>query len=103
VRSGSRCQAHRAQRHAEIDSRRGSSTERGYDRDWRRLRALVLLEEPLLPVMCEQGKLTPGREVDHLIPIAAGGDRLCPGNLQPLCTACHIRKTAAENGGFGGG
>lgn len=37
-------------------------------------------------------------EVDHV----DGNDRdSSPSNLQSLCTSCHSRKTARENGGFG--
>ena len=31
------------------------------------------------------------------MPLAAGGDAYDPANVQALCRACHIVKTAAEN------
>lgn len=31
--------------------------------------------------------------VDHIIPIKAGGARLDPRNLRPLCWPCHDRIT----------
>lgn len=36
-------------------------------------------------------------EVDHITPIAEGGHPFDPGNLQTLCSDCHLEKTAAEN------
>lgn len=36
-------------------------------------------------------------EVDHLVPLAAGGAEFDPANLRALCRSCHIAKTAGEN------
>ena len=36
-------------------------------------------------------------EVDHIEPLKSGGDPWEESNLQALCRACHIAKTAAEN------
>lgn len=36
-------------------------------------------------------------EVDHVVPLVAGGAVYDPDNLQALCRDCHIAKTAAEN------
>ena len=36
-------------------------------------------------------------EVDHITPLADGGQLYDMGNLQPLCRACHFAKTAGEN------
>ena len=40
-------------------------------------------------------------DVDHIIPMARGGERLDPNNLQPLCKRHHSQKTAREDGGMG--
>lgn len=70
---------------------RGSSTARGYDAQWRRVRLAVLTREPI----CRDcGGLA--HEVDHIRPLSQGGGRLDPRNLQPLCRECHARKTARE-------
>lgn len=37
-----------------------------------------------------------GIEVDHIIPLGFGGTD-CLGNVQPLCTACHLDKTIREH------
>jgi len=39
--------------------------------------------------------------LDHIVPLAAGGERLDASNVQWLCIACHSVKTAREDGGFG--
>jgi 5-methylcytosine-specific restriction protein A len=36
------------------------------------------------------------REIDHVVPIAAGGAEWDRVNLQGLCTPCHSSKTAKE-------
>lgn len=68
---------------------------------WRSLRMLVLREEPLCRrCMNEDHRPVPATDIDHVV--AHKGD---PGrfwhrdNLQPLCAACHHRKTATERGG----
>ncbi|WP_367363511.1 HNH endonuclease [Mesotoga sp.] len=60
----------------------------------------MLNSEPLCRECKKHGRLTLATEVDHIIPLSKGGDN-SPGNLQPLCHACHSRKTASEDGGFG--
>ena len=42
------------------------------------------------------GRTERATEVDHKIPMAAGGARLDPENLQSLCIRCHSKKTWAE-------
>lgn len=73
---------------------RPSSTARGYDRKWRRVRAMFLRRHPA----CELcgGEAT---EVHHMVPLAEGGTHAW-ANLQPLCKRCHSRVTAG--GGHGG-
>lgn len=38
--------------------------------------------------------------VDHITPIAEGGEVLDSANHQALCTTCHNSKTARENKGW---
>jgi 5-methylcytosine-specific restriction enzyme A len=66
--------------------------KRFYDSaDWKRLRLWILQRNPLC-VECSR----PAREVDHIIPIADGGKRLDPNNLQAMCKSCHSSKTMGE-------
>ncbi len=74
---------------------RPSAARRGYDRQWRKRRAEFVRENPRC-VKCG----APTTDVDHILPLAEGG-RDDEWNWQALCHACHSRKTAAENGGFG--
>ena len=64
----------------------GTSTE------WKRLREQAFRIYGHSCVIC--GEVA--REIDHIIELDQGGlDEI--GNLQPLCTDCHKRKTAAYN------
>lgn len=50
----------------------------------------------------KKGLLVPATDVDHIIPHKGNEDLMWDEeNLQALCHACHSRKTAAEDGGFG--
>jgi 5-methylcytosine-specific restriction protein A len=74
-----------------------TSTNRLRGRAWVELRARVLRADPLCVECRNAGRLTPATEVDHVIPLmAGGGDDL--SNLRGLCHACHTAKTATEQG-----
>ena len=75
-----------------------SSAARGYGADWRRLRERVLAEEPLCRACAAAGRTSAADQVDHIRPFRGLLDplRLDRGNLQPLCAACHTRKTARQ-------
>lgn len=88
------------------DQRRGSSRERGYNTPgWRRLRARKLEESPLC--QCEEHRgafdAPAATDVDHIVPHAGPNDPLFwdYSNLSSKAHACHSRKTAARDGGFG--
>lgn len=79
------------------DARRGSSTARGYDRHWQKVRAVVLADEPLCRFCAERGRVTPAEVVDHIETIADRPDlRLVRSNLRPLCESCHNARTARD-------
>jgi 5-methylcytosine-specific restriction protein A len=78
-----------------LDRRRGSASSRGYDTAWQRLRVQVLMDEPLCRFCTGQGRVTPARDVDHILPITQRPDlRLVRSNLRPLCQPCHSAHTA---------
>ena len=95
------CPTHRREHKRRIDraydQRRPTSAQRGYGANSRRLRAMVLAEEPLCRECLRQGRITPATDVDHIVPLAAGGtnDR---SNLQALCHSCHSKKTFRDGG-----
>lgn len=94
------CPAHKKERQRRQDARRGSSAARGYGGIWPALRIQVLRLEPRCILCLDSGLLTLAEEVDHITPKSRGGtDDI--GNLQGLCSLCHSRKTALEDGGFG--
>jgi 5-methylcytosine-specific restriction enzyme A len=100
---GGYCQQHAAQakhrRQQQLARSRPTTAARGYDAAWRKIRAEVLSDEPCCRLCKAQGKLVRATVVDHIKPLARGGTH-DKGNLQPLCTACHNRKTATVDGGF---
>lgn len=91
------CQKHRHERAKQRYERDGSAAKRGYDHNWQRARALLLAREPLCRLcLFAHGELTVASQADHIVPIAAGGERLACDNMQPLCIDHHRRKSAAE-------
>jgi 5-methylcytosine-specific restriction protein A len=72
-------------------------TARMTSRPWARLRAKVLMSNPLCVKCAATGRVQAAHEVDHIVPLHSGGthDR---SNLQALCSPCHAEKTASEAG-----
>ena len=68
-----------------------TTAERGYDGTWQKLRRYKLAGDPFC-VVCNRS----ADQVDHIVPINDGGDRLDPRNLQSMCQGCHSRKTAID-------
>jgi 5-methylcytosine-specific restriction endonuclease McrA len=61
------------------------------------IREKVLRLAPHCAMCLKDGKVTPGAEVDHIIPLCKDGtDDL--ENLQVLCVECHKVKTANDMG-----
>lgn len=60
-------------------------------------RARFLSKHPLCAMCMRRGSLTPGAQVDHVIPLYKGGLDI-DANKQTLCDACHKIKTAADCG-----
>src|SRR5262249_41237655 len=94
VRRGGRCARCRIQR---SEKARTSSGGLIYDTvRWRAIRARLLAEEPWCRMCRTKGIFTIARQLDHIIPLDAGGDPWPRSNLQPLCDACHGAKTYRE-------
>ena len=80
---------------AQRDERRGNSASRGYGHTWRRLREIVLADQPLCVECLAAGLVVSATDVDHIVAKRLGGtDDL--DNLQALCHECHSRKTLRE-------
>jgi 5-methylcytosine-specific restriction protein A len=96
------CQDHARERRQRFDRERGSAAARGYDSKWRRTRQGFLRKHPLCAEHERQGEVVSAVVVDHIRPHK--GDRALfwdRYNWQPLCKACHDRKTALEDGRWG--
>jgi len=77
---------------------RASSKDRGYGREYRRLRALLLKREPLCRPCNAKGRTTVATQVDHILAIANGGAAHDITNLQPICAECHQDKCNLDKG-----
>ena len=67
---------------------------------WKRLRVTKLSRDPLCELCLPPGQKI-ATHVDHVKPIAEGGEPFDLDNLQSACARCHNAKTAREDGGFG--
>ena len=78
----------------EYERYRGSARQRGYDRNWERLRKLVLRKDPLCHDCLSVGRLTSASEVHHIKKVREyPALRLVKSNLMCLCKACHSFRT----------
>jgi len=91
----------RATSHKPAD-RRLSPSKRGYGKRHQRWRQLVLARDNWI---CQEhkrrGEIVAGSHADHIVPLHRGGAPFDLANGQTLCSTCHARKTATEDGGFG--
>lgn len=84
------------ERKAAFDRTRGSAAERGYDKDWFRLRHHFLKANP---ICCVAGCGRPTEHVDHIRSIREHPElRLVWANLRPMCASHHNSRTATEQG-----
>lgn len=86
----------------ETDRRRGSSTRRGYDYQWQKLRAQKLAADPLCECdECRAGVLRTiaASVVDHIEAIEDRPDlRLEWSNLRSMAKVCHDKHTGRTRG-----
>ena len=87
------CLVHAQQHEQEYDQHRGSSSARGYDEAWHKLRTEYLREHPNC-VMCGEAST----DVHHILPRNKGGTDDW-SNLEALCHVCHSRITQKEVNG----
>lgn len=74
---------------------RRSSTERGYDWDWRNLRPLILQRDGGICKIQTHCRGAIATEVDHIRPVSEYPEgRLDPDNLQAACKTCNSAKGA---------
>jgi 5-methylcytosine-specific restriction enzyme A len=89
-----RCEAHRKPAFTRQPDRRLPSSQRGYDADWWRVRALKLVRDPLCEDCTAEGVTCAANEVHHVRKVADHPElRLDIDNLRSLCTRHHSRRT----------
>lgn len=93
---GSYCAKHKPQDWRAQDRKRGTAAQRGYDSRWAKVSKLWKLAHPLCEECGRRGTIGPAQEVDHIIPLKAGGAKYNPVNLQSLCRAHHREKTFSD-------
>jgi 5-methylcytosine-specific restriction endonuclease McrA len=67
-----------------IEQRRGRS-----GRPWQRVRKLVLERDAYRCQIGIKGCTVTATVVDHIVPLAAGGEPLDPSNLRAACRSCN--------------
>lgn len=88
------CTAHN--RHKRYDAQRSHAAGRGYDYQWQQVSKAYRIANPLCAHCAKAGRVALATEVDHIVPLVDGGERLDWSNLQSLCHQCHVRKTNAD-------
>lgn len=75
-----------------------SASSRGYTSKWQRASKAYLRKHPLCAECMKVGRYTKATVVDHITP-HRGDQKLFwdEGNWQPLCKACHDKKTGNED------
>ena len=67
---------------------------------WRKVRALVLAAQPVCADIwgwhAAAGRVVLATQVDHIVGLREGGAAFAVENLQPLCLACHNKKSSME-------
>lgn len=96
------CPDHLKQSQQQIDRKRGTAVERGYDYRWSKARTIYLREHPLCVKCLAEGRVVAGTVVDHIIPHRGDYQLMWDtSNWQSLCVFHHARKTATSDGAFG--
>lgn len=105
IDAGRFCQAH--QKIADLREKARKNNHQSeftklYNWDWRKFRDRYVKENPLCLHCLKEGKLTPTKDVDHIVPHQGDKDLFwLESNLQPLCKSHHSKKTVEYDGGFG--
>ncbi len=95
-----KCLEHRRRYERERSRRRREATKGVYKRKrWAMRRKQAFERDPQCAWVFEDGTRCDrlGEELDHVVPLEAGGDAYSAKNLQLLCAEHHRAKTAQEN------
>lgn len=69
--------------------RRGSSSERGYDKRWERFRRAFLAANPLCEYCLAQGRFVAASVCDHDLPHEGDRELFWNNTYTALCSTCH--------------
>lgn len=92
--TGGRCKAHQPLRHREVDRKRGTSSQRGYDAGWQKFRRMYLAAHPFCLDCAAEHSMSMATDIHHVHKLAAGGAKFELSNLMPLCAMHHSRRTS---------
>jgi len=98
-----RCNGHQ-RKDKDTRSPQAQEWHRLYTGRWQRYRLVFLADHPICVDPFGEHGTGPeaAKVVDHITPHCGDADLFwSTANHQPMCTACHNRKTATEDGGFG--
>lgn len=90
------CEAHAKRAAQDLDARRGTATERGYNATWSRARAMKLANNPLCERCEARGVLERAVLVHHKDRNPRNNQA---SNHESLCSACHDAEHANERWG----
>lgn len=92
---GTRCDEHSKELATGRYEARETANQRGYNYRWQKARKKYLADNPICLDCSAKGRISAATVVDHVIP-HRGNCALFwdTDNWQPLCVACHTRKTA---------
>jgi len=71
---------------------KGSAASRGYDYAWTQVRLSILYRDKFICHYCSKFLVGKDATVDHIVPLAHGGERLDPSNLVASCRTCNSSK-----------
>lgn len=99
--NGQYCEEHKKKADRDYNRyQRDPASKKRYGGAWKRIRNSYIKAHPLCEVCKKNSKLTPAKEVHHIVPLSNGGDHRNE-NLMSLCKSCHSTITAKENGRWG--
>jgi 5-methylcytosine-specific restriction protein A len=91
----SKCDAHRRDVYKSFNAHKDSEPWRGR-KYWQQIRKVVITRDVICQTCKANGKVVPGCDVDHIVPVSEGGSKYNLDNLQLLCRSCHSQKTMNE-------
>ena len=97
-----RCLEHKRQEWKEQDRNRPSAAARGHGSRWHKASRRFLHENPLCAECLKAGRIRAVEVTDHVVPHKGDMELFWDrAKWQALCSRCHNRKTAREDGRWG--